>query len=372
MAIAGTKSARTIGGRGAAGAPVTARALALVPLDAPRQDPPAQRHVETARFAFSGFDSQLNDRISGAQQALQFLDRLGAQLQALRSGISQHLVRTQGGLTAAATMAVDSSAIDAQIQQVNACWLERQSVTAGTLNCRLEYGAPGEARQNFAVRGLDFDSLRANRSFEILHFAIGDKGHRAGSSVAIESGLSNAAFVNRFDRALAPSGVRAAQSAHGALTFSVLEPAWSTVRDTFSIMGEGHRFSTGRFNRVRVVPEAPVLQPQEWSSAGIAGLRSTRQEVFKAQGAVRQARQIVARGLTDAGAHLEAEIAATGARAAAEALWCAEFTETFVEAASRPDYLALASFGPALMGISRQRVITVLGRPPTETPQSAA
>jgi CheY-like chemotaxis protein len=145
--------------------------------------------------------------------------------------------------------------------------------------------------------------------------------------------------VHRFDRALAPSGVRAAQSAEGILVFSVLEAQWPAIRETFSVMGEGRRFSTGRFNRVRITPEASLLQPQEWNRADIAGLRGMRQEVFLAQSLVRRARQIVARAYADTGAHLDAQAAARAP--AAEASWCAGFTETFVATAQRADYIAV-------------------------------
>ncbi len=361
MPIGGVKYGRSVGRAGADGTLAAARTFAVAPVDALRTAAPAQSHAGLARVALYDFDSQLNERISGAQQALQFLDRLGAELRALRDGLSAHLGHSRGEVVGAPMGgAAGTGAIDAQIQRVNAHWLQRRSVTAGTLNSRLEYSAAGDARQNFSVHGLDFESLRANPTVEVLNFSVGGRGHRAGSSMTVEPSLSNAVLVHRFDRALAPSGVRAAQNAQGVLTFSVAEPAWPTVRDTLTVMGEGRRFSTGQFNRVLVLPEAPALRPEEWSSGDIAALRSARQEVFRAQGVVRQAREIVARGLAAAGAYLESEISASGSMAVAEAVWCAGFTETFAAAATRPDYLAPASFTPALMGISRQRVLTVL------------
>jgi hypothetical protein len=365
MSIARLKSGRSVKSQTAAAAPGAARSSALVPVDALPNAALAQGHVDFARHRIDDFDSLLHDRISGAQQALEFLDRLGAELQALRDSISRRLAQTRSGAAIADSSAdttVDSSALDAQIQRLNACWLERPVATAGTLSGGLEYSASGEAPLTFVVRGLDLESLRAKESAEILNFSVGGKGQRPGASVAIEPGLSNAVLVHRFDRALAPSGIRATQDAQGVLTFSVPESAWPTVRDTLAVMGEGHRFSTGRFNRVRSIAAAPVLRSEEWRCGDVAGLRSTRQEVFKAQGVVRQARQVVARGLGEAGARLGAQAAARARQA--EAVWCAEFTGTVAVAAERSDYLALASFAPALMGIDRQRVMTVLSRPP--------
>jgi hypothetical protein len=319
------------------------RTLAPAPIETARIEAAMPKPADAGRQHQSNFDSQLNESISGAQLALQFLDRLGGELSSLRDGIrGQH-----------------PAAVDEQMQRVTACWLERPSATAGTLNSRLEYGAVGAARQHFTVRGLDFDSLRASHA-EILNFCIGGRGHGAGSSVTVGPDLSNAALVHRFDRALAPCGIRAARSTEGDLTFSVRETAWTTIRDTFTVMGEGRRFSTGRFNRVRIMPLAAALQPENWSSSDAAGLRSIRAEVFRTQGLVRQVRQIVAQELARAGAYLQAEVEAKGDQAASAAGWFTEFTAAFVASAARKDYLASASFTPVLSGIDRQRVMTVL------------
>jgi hypothetical protein len=348
---------RAIGQTGAAGTPAPAkfapvRTLAPAPVEAPRTDAATRRPTDAGRDSSVGWE--LNESISGAQLAMQFLDRLGGELSSLRDGISRYLRQPE-------PRAPHPAAIGEQMQRVTACWLERQSASAGTLNSHLEYGPMGAARQHFTVRGLDFDLLRAGRA-EILNFSIGGRGHGAGSSVSVGPDLSNAVLVHRFDRALAPCGIRAAHSAEGALTFSVLETAWPSIRDTFTVLGEGRRFSTGRFNRVRIAPLAPLIQPEEWSSGDIAALRSMRAEVFKAQGLVRQARQVVARELAGAAAYLQAEVEAKGDQAASAAGWFVEFTASFVASAGRADYLASASFTPALSAIDRQRVLTVLAR----------
>ncbi|MGO8856073.1 MAG: hypothetical protein ACLQO1_10235 [Steroidobacteraceae bacterium] len=365
MSIAPLKSRRSIE-RSATGHGLTVVGTSLpAPVDAPSEVLWTPSTVSFSRRALSAVDPGLNERISGAQQAIEFLDGLAAQLAELRGHLSMQLAQAKsGGSNAgAADTPMEPTVLDTQIQRFNEFWLGRTAATAGTLDSQLGFSAPGEARQRFTMRGLNMDSLRAHGSPETLYFSVGGKGQPAASSVAIEPALSNAALVHRFDRALAPSGIRARQDAQGVLSFSVLESAWPNVRDTLAVMGEGRRFSTGRFNQLRLVAEAPVLRPEEWGTTDIAALRQTRQDVFKAQGVVRQARLVVAQALADAGDQLEGQGAPTGPAASEAAAWCTEFTKIFEGAAGRSDYLAMSSITSALMGISRQCVMTVLSPP---------
>jgi hypothetical protein len=367
MSIAPLKSRRSIE-RPARGHGLTVVGTSLpAPVDAPSEVLWTPSTVSFSRRALSAVDPGLNERISGAQQAIEFLDGLAAQLAELRGHLSMQLAQAKSGGTnaGAADTPMDSTVLDTQIQRFNEFWLGRTAATAGTLDSQLGFSAPGEARQRFTMRGLNMDSLRAHGSPETLYFSVGGKGQPAASSVAIEPALSNAALVHRFDRALAPSGIRARQDAQGVLSFSMLESAWPNVRDTLAVMGEGRRFSTGRFNQLRLVAEAPVLRPEEWGTTDIAALRQTRQDVFKAQGVVRRARLVVAQALADAGDQLEGQGAPAGPAASEAAAWCTEFTKIFERAAGRSDYLAMSSITSAMMGISRQCVMTVLSPPLT-------
>lgn len=308
----------------------------------------------------SALDPALNQQIAGAQQALEFLDQLGTQLQSLRGELSRRLAPTydtHGNPVASTSAAADTATLDAKIQTFDESLQRLSAATGGTLDCQLGYSACGDSRQRFTVRGLEMSSLRANASSETLNFSVGGQGHATASSVTIEPGLSNAALVHRFDRALARSGVRATVDAQGELDFSVKQADWPNVREAIAVQGEGRRFPTGQFNQVRTVPATPALRPNEWSTQDLAALRNTRQEVFKAQGMVRQARLVVSQALAETGSRL--------AKPAVDAVWSSEFTQGFAALAKRSDYLALSAMTPALMGISRERVMTLLSLPLT-------
>jgi hypothetical protein len=362
MSIAALKSRRSLERSGAGSALVVAGAGAPVFVEAPSELIWAPGEVRSTYCSLSAFDPQLNATISGAQQALEFLDGLAALLDELRSGLQPLLSRTppdsamQGAVEVAGARSVDEL-----IQRCNEFWLTRAAATGGTLDGQLAFRPSGDSRQKFMIRGLsDIQTLRAKGPPETLYFSVGSRGHRAASCVAIDPKSSNATLVHRFDRALAPSGVRAMEHVAGTMLFSVAETAWPEIQGTLAVMGEGRRFSTGRFNPVRVVAETPVMSPEGWSSADTTGLRQTRQEVFRAQGLVRQARRLVAQALAAADPQPVGPGSAGRLDAGAERQWCREFTAIFEATADRSDYLALSALGPALTGITRQRAITVL------------
>ena len=307
--------------------------------------------------AMAVFDPALHQEVAGTQQALEFLDQLGSQLEGLRDELKGHLTPTRdpGGQRLMNASTADRSALDTKIRQFQESLQRQSAATAGTLDGQLGYHAAGDARQTFTVRGLDLNALRSNGSSETLNFSVGGQGHAAASAVVIEPGLPDAALVHRFDRALAPSGVRAALDAQGELTFSARESEWSNVRDTIAVKGEGRRFPTGQFSPVRAVAMNPVLRPQEWGTTDLAALRNTRQEVFKAQGLVRQARLVVSQKLAEAGSRIGAT--------ALDGIWSAAFTQNFTAAALRSDYVALSSLSTALRHISRDRVTSLLSLP---------
>jgi hypothetical protein len=306
------------------------------------------------------FDPALGQEIAGAQQALEFLDELASQLKDLRDELKLRLpsARDAGGLRATwNAAAADPAALDTKIRQFQESLHRRSSATAGTLDRQLGYHPAGDARLSFTVRGLDLTSLRGNGSSETLNFSVGGQGHAAASSAVIEPGISDAALAHRIDRALAPCGVRAALNADGELTVSTQESDWPGVRDTIAIKGEGRRFPTGQFSPVRAVAVSPILRPQEWGTTDIAALRNTRQEVFKAQGLVRQASQVVSQQLEAAGSRI--------ATNPADGAWSAQFTQGFAAAALRSDYSTTSLLAPALMHISRERVTSLLCLPPS-------
>jgi len=231
--------------------------------------------------------------------------------------------------------------------------------SAGTLDASLQFHADGAARQTFRVRGLELSSLRSG-SPEIVSFAVGSAAPLGVASVAIEPGLSAEAIVRRLDRALAGIGIRASASGEGELRLSVPESDWPRVRDTLSVRGEGQRFPTGRFSQVRAIADQPAVRPQEWQTHDAAALRATREKVFVAEGVVRQARKVVAQDLAAAGNALESASSKMDARAREVLTLSEQIGVALGTAASSVDYGALAAALPAVNGISREKVSTLL------------
>ncbi|HWK49870.1 MAG TPA: hypothetical protein VNR40_08270, partial [Steroidobacter sp.] len=106
----------------------------------------------TLRGGLKSYNGQLNRQVSGAQQALQFLSEADARLRALRKELNS-------GDAAAA------------IEKFDKFWQQRSAASAGTLDGNLKFNADAKATQEFAVRGLSFETLR-NGDTETLSFAV--------------------------------------------------------------------------------------------------------------------------------------------------------------------------------------------------------
>jgi hypothetical protein len=144
---------------------------------------------------------------------------------------------------------------------------------------------------------------------------------------------------------MAPMGVRAGLDGQGALVFSTPESNWSEVKDSIAISGRG-RVST---------EEVPSnLAPQQWNTgSGNDGLRSSLREVVQALERVRRSRDAASNALS--AATVEMTQATTPPPEAAVA------AQEFASTAANPDYESLLSLTSALVGVSRERVLALLG-----------
>jgi hypothetical protein len=196
---------------------------------------------------------------------------------------------------------------------------------------------------------------------EALYVAVGGRSQHA-VAVAVDPQMSGQEIAQSFDRALAPSGIRASQDAQGELSFSVPESAWPGVRDALSIKGEGRRFPTGGFNAVRVTAEPPAIQPEGWSAQNETSMRHALRQVAHAQQLVRDAHFSAQRALARVSQRFQSPEAKQRIRS--EGGWSAAFAQTFAVTAERGDYQALAALSPALRGMSRDRVVALLATKP--------
>lgn len=315
------------------------------------------------RGGLQGIDAGSSRRIAGTQQGLQFLEHAAGQLARLRSLLSIRATAAPQGEGAGALHGIaqhkGTGELAERIERFAALWRERASASGGSLDAQLAHVDIGQARQRFSIRGLSLPILRSGEP-ETLYLVFGNRTPQA-AAVAIEPALPESAIVRRFDRALAPSGVRAALDAQGGLGFSVPEKAWPNICDTLTIKGEGRRFPTGQFTAVRFIAQPPAIQPELWRFDDADALRDTLQGVIDAEARVEQAHRVLSHSLIEEGHRLEAQGPEAEASRQAEADWARAFSDSFQAMAARGDYPALSALAPALLGMQRERVLALLG-----------
>jgi hypothetical protein len=164
--------------------------------------------------------------------------------------------------------------------------------------------------------------------------------------------MSDDEIAAAIDRAMAPMGVRAGADGQGGLVFSTPESNWPAVKDSIAISGRG---------RVAAEEIPAELAPAQWTIGGNGGgnngnsdaLRSSLREVVQALERVRRSRDAASNALS--AATVEMTQATTPPPEAAEA------AQEFASTASNPDYESLLSLTSALVGVSRERVLALLG-----------
>lgn len=304
-----------------------------------------------SRGGLTSYQGQLNRQVAGAQQAMQFLTEADARLRSLRKELN-------------------SGDAPAAIEKFNQFWQQRSAVTAGTLDGNLKFSADAQAKQEFAVRGLSFETLQ-NGDTETLSFAVG-RWSRQSSSITVDPNQSQSAIVGTLDRALAPMGVRATRDSKGELAFSVSEASWPQVRDSLAIRGGGRRFPTGQFNHVRVVVPEQAIQPSQWSGTDVTSTRRTLQEIAQAQQLIRKSHGAVRSVLEEAARHINGRDAAdVDDRSVADARdigarW-QDFAEEYADTLGRGDDAAIAAASPAVASISKRTVSALLTVRPETT-----
>ncbi|MGK5059544.1 hypothetical protein ACQ4WY_21680 [Janthinobacterium sp. LB2P49] len=345
MQIVQTSSSSGVNAKGAGTARVVDDASAAVKGSASaRSEAPATRSsTASLQRGLSNWDHQLQGEISNAQQTLDYLERSSSQLQALKSELAAKLAARQGR----------EGQVEARVRQFSNTWRQRASASGGTLDAQLSYTSPQTAQQNFSIRGLTMASLQEGPQ-EVLAFSVGG-ANQALRSVNIEPSLSANEIVSRFDRALMPSGIGVKLGENGELVFSTSEVAWANVRDSLSVRGSGIRYPTGQMSRVRTDAEPAAIAPEEWHTGDTEALRATLQQVVQALAQLQAARSSVSLALAQA----------TGRVARAQPVQVNvsmdTLAENFTEKASQPGYESLLAISSALVGISRERVVALLG-----------
>ncbi len=315
--------------------------LARTTADAQAEPAASARPSASLRRGLKLWDQQLNREVADAQQAMQFLDASSGQLEALKADISARIAGRQ----------VSDEQIDSKLQQFAHSWRQRRAASGGSIDAQLKFSSPAPASQRFTIRGLNLQTLQAGDK-ETLSFALGMG--QALQSVIVEPGLPDEEIAQRFDRALAPARIRVSQGKGGALVFSVPESAWIATRDSIAIKGDGVRFPTGQFSRVKAEAEPPAVDPASWQTHDVQALRVSLQRVIQALERVRQTRETVSRALA------QATQRADQARSSDDAATAARLAQDFSALSQQPEYRIFSTTVAALLGISRERVLSLL------------
>jgi hypothetical protein len=293
------------------------------------------------RSKTASIGSAMQDQVARAQQALDYLDQVASQLEAVKSELSSKLAAAR----ATPRQQTSDVQLSARVRQLTSTLASRRRKAGGGVDGNLNFtGKP--AAQRFRIRGLDLASLR-NAGPQSVAFSVGGNGGPQ-LSVNIDPDQTDDEIAAALNRALAPMGVNAGLDNQGGFVFSTPEANWAGVKDSIAISGRG---------RVATEEIAPELAPQQWAGNGNGGsgdaLRSSLREVVQALERVRRSRDAASSALS--AASIEMTQVATPPPEAAEA------AQEFASTASNPDYESLLALTSALVGVSRERVLALLG-----------
>jgi hypothetical protein len=301
--------------------------------DAPEARPAARAAAPApARRSRSEWDSRLQGDVASAQQAQDYLNQVARELESVKAALSAKLAGMKSG----------ARDLEARARQLEASIAARTTKGGGSVDAKLEFSDGEPAQQRFRISGLDAATLQAAAPVS-LAFSIGGAGGPQ-LAAAIEPDMTPAQIAARLDRTLAPLNVRAGLDGQGRLEFTTAEANWPAVRDSIAISSRG---------RVATEAVAPDLSLQDLGAGTPDALRQSLREVV-------QALERVRRSQAAASAALSAAVQrAAQPKISPEAL--ALTAQDFASTAASHDYNSLLAITSALVGVSRERVLALLG-----------
>jgi hypothetical protein len=332
---------RTSTGTGSAlGAAAPARLAPARPTELAAANPGAVAAPDAAAAPLRGkgtsVDGALQTRVASAQQAVDYLSRVATQLEVLKGELTAKLTGARS-----AAQGASRQQLDAQIRQLAATLNARRQNAGGSVDANLDY-SDRPAVQRFRIRGLDLASLQ-QAAPQALAFSVGGVGGPQ-LAVTIQPNQSSDAIAATLDRALAPLGVRVGLDDGGELVFSTPESNWPAVRDSIAVSGRG-KVSADE------APASPA--PQQWDTGTLDHLRQSLRDVVQALERVRRSQDAASNALSAA----TVQVAATQTPPPQVEL----AAQDFASAAASTDYDSLLALSSALVGVSRERVLALLG-----------
>lgn len=320
----------TVGSAGSTAAAV--RATAIKPADpdsrvvtrAAPASAPLQRGIK--------WDTRLQGDVARAQQALDYLERVASQLEALKADLSAK-ISGRGD---------PARQIEARSQQLASTLEARRRQAGGGVDAQLDFRDGQTATTRFRIRGFDIAALQSGGQ-QTYAFSVGSNGGPQ-LSATIEPGMTPEEIAARLDRTLSPVNVRVALDSKGQLVFGAPEAEWAGIKDAIAISGRG---------RVDVAEDPAGLAPEQWSIGNPDALRQSLREVVQALARVRRSQEA-------ASAALSAAMMRTPVSDTPDAA-LAVITGDFAATAASHDYQSLLAITSALVGVSRDRVQALLG-----------
>lgn len=269
--------------------------------------------------------------VARAQQAVEYLQRLEAQLESIKAELAAKISSRSS-----------SRQLENRTRELTRTLENRTTEGGDGIDADLNFNHGQPADVQFAIQGMDLEALRKQAPIT-LGFSIGAIGGPQ-MSATIEAGLSDDDIARRLDRALAPMGVRAGVDEKPQLVFRARESKWSGIKDAIAVTGRG-RVDTKAFE--------PALAPQDWQMGNVDALRESLREVVQALARVRRSQ-----------AAASAALSAAMARNAQPDMPVSELNAVsgnFALSAASHDYASLVEISSALVGVNRDRVQALLG-----------
>jgi len=316
----------------AASTAAAARATAIKPADPDSRV--VTRVASTAAPLKRGisWDTRLQGNVARAQQALDYLERVASQLEALKADLSAKISGRGDPVRQ----------IEARSQQLASALEARRKQGGGGIDAQLAFSDGQPAMTRFRIRGFDIASLQSAGQ-QTYAFSVGSAGGPQ-LTATIEPGMTPEEIAARLDRTLSPVKVRVSLDKQQQLVFSAPESEWDGIKDAIAISGRG---------RVDVMEDPSGLAPEQWNVGNPDALRQSLREVVQALARVRRSQEA-------ASAALSAAMAQTRQSPPPEAELAA-ISGDFAATAASHDYQSLLAITSALVGVSRERVQALLG-----------
>ena len=278
------------------------------------------------------WDTRLQGDVARAQQAIDYLERVASQLEALKADLSAKI----SGRSDPARQ------IEVRAQQLATTLQTRANKSGGGVDAQLEFKDGQPAMTRFRIRGFDLAALQSSVP-QTYAFSVGSAGGPQLTST-IDEDMTPQEIAGRLDRTLSPVKVRVALDNQQQLVFGAPESEWAGIKDAIAISGRG---------RVDTAEDPPVIAPEQWNIGNPDALRQSLREVMAALGRVRRSQDAASAALSEA-------MARTPQPAIPEAQ-LAVISQDFTASAAGHDYQSLLAITSALVGVNRERVQALLG-----------